>query len=222
LNPSGYVRFSRERAKRIQQIIAGKALITPLPPVRRVAAVDVSYSRKTGLSHAAAVVYDLSTDRIVEKKTSTAATRIPYMPGFLAFRELEPMLKALFKLQAPYDVILVDGHGISHPRRAGIATHLGVILDKPTVGVAKKILVGTVTRSGNTKIIIHGGEPIAVVHDKNGLWKPLYVSPGNRADLKTAYNLIDKLRKTPSLPTPLKEADALSKLAKTSKRQEYD
>ena len=211
-------RFSRERAIRVQRIIADKVLIKPLSQPRVVAAVDVAYSRATATSHAAAVAYDVRAGKVVAQSTAQVRTPLPYMPGFLAFRELTPMLLALSRLGTRYDVILVDGHGISHPRGAGIATHLGVIMDRPTVGVAKKILVGRLVKEGDRMLVYHEGRPVAMVHDRQGRWKPLYVSPGHRSDLESAYRLVDMLRTTPGLPTPLKEADKLSKALKKATR----
>ena len=113
-----------------------------LPDPERIAGVDVGYSRRLGLSVATVAVLAFPSLELVESAVATTPTPFPYVPGLLSFRELPPILKALDRLSTPPEMILVDGHGRAHPRRFGIACHLGLWLGIPTVGVGKTRLCG--------------------------------------------------------------------------------
>lgn len=149
---------------------------------------------------------------IVEKVWNYGPLELPYIPGYLAFREVPNLMKAYDKLQQKPDLIMVDGHGIAHPRRLGIASHLGVLLNKPTMGVAKKILVGKFTapepKKGAYTPILHKGEHVAnAVCTKDGI-KPVFVSPGHLIDLQTATDIAVKTSTKHKLPEPTWLADS--------------
>lgn len=148
---------------------------------------------------------------VVEKVWHHGAVDLPYIPGFLSFREAPNLLKAYEKLQQKPDLIMVDGHGISHPRRLGIATHLGLHLNKPTMGVAKKVLVGKYTEPGATKgaiaSLVYKDEVIAnVVRTKDNV-KPVFVSPGHLIDLQSATDIAMHCALKHKLPEPTRLAD---------------
>ncbi|MBP0493519.1 endonuclease V [Pararoseomonas indoligenes] len=143
------------------------------------------------------------------------APAFPYIPGFLGFREIPFVLEAVNKLPARPDLIVVDGHGISHPRGCGIATHLGVVLDLPTIGVAKSILVGRVEgmlgmEAGSTAPLVWKGRRIATaLRSRRGV-QPLFVSTGHRVSQETAVRLVMEWLAGYRLPEPTRLADRLA------------
>ena len=148
---------------------------------------------------------------VVEKVWHRGPVELPYIPGFLAFREAPNLLKTYEKLQQKPDLIMVDGHGISHPRRLGIATHLGLHLNKPTMGVAKKVLVGKYTEPATTKgavsPLIYKDEHIANVLRTKDNVKPVFVSPGHLMDLESATDIALACAIKHKLPEPTRLAD---------------
>ena len=149
---------------------------------------------------------------LVEKVWSVGPVEVPYIPGLLSFREAPNVLRTYEKLQQKPDVLMVDGHGIAHPRRMGIAAHLGVLLDMPTFGVAKQKLTGTFQEPALTK------GSISALHDRNGdllgevirskdKVQPLFVSPGHRCDQATATRLTLACLRGYKLPEPTRLAD---------------
>ncbi len=164
--------------------------------IRRVAGVDVGFEEKNTISRAAAVVLSFPELAPVESGVARLPVTFPYIPGLLAYREVPVVFDALAQLATEPDVILVDGHGLAHPRRFGIACQVGVLLDRPSVGVAKSILVGKAqepeNRVGAWTPLVDKGETIgAVVRTKLNV-KPIYVSIGNKIDLPTAIDLVLK------------------------------
>ncbi|MBS7646015.1 endonuclease V [Candidatus Bathyarchaeota archaeon] len=158
----------------------------PLNPseVKRIAGVDVAYVN--GSAVATAVLLSAWSLALIGDSTIRLEVGIPYIPGLLGFREAPLMARAIRGLREEPDVILVDGHGLAHPRRFGSACHLGVILDKPTIGVAKARLYGS--ESGE-HVLDGSGNPIArIIHDRRG--KPYYVSVGHRVTLKDAAEIV--------------------------------
>jgi deoxyribonuclease V len=164
-------------------------------PVRRVAGVDVAFEQNGRITRAAVAVLDYPGLALVEQALIRVATRFPYVPGLLSFREAPAVLAAFEKLRAAPDLILYDGQGIAHPRRIGIASHVGLLLDCPSIGVAKSRLVGTHRappdrRGAWTPLTDDGAsggtETIgAVLRTRKGV-KPVYVSIGHRVSLDTA------------------------------------
>jgi deoxyribonuclease V len=183
-------------------------------PIRYVAGVDMGFEADGTISRAAVAVLSFPDLQVVETTLAHRPTSFPYIPGFLSFREIPAVLDALEKIQTTPDIILCDGQGIAHPRRLGIASHLGVILDMPTIGVAKSLLIGkhqelSETR-GSWQPLIHKGETIgAVLRTRIGV-KPLYISSGHRISLPTAIDYV--LRCTPKyrLPETTRIADKLA------------
>ncbi|HYW21849.1 MAG TPA: deoxyribonuclease V [Nodularia sp. (in: cyanobacteria)] len=183
-------------------------------PVQYVAGVDMGFESNGTISRAAVAVLSFPDLQVVETSLAHRPTSFPYIPGFLSFREIPAVLDALEKIQITPDIILCDGQGIAHPRRLGIASHLGVILDMPTIGVAKSLLVGKHEQLPDTKgswqPLIHKSETIGVVLRTRTGVKPLYVSIGHRISLNTAIDYV--LRCTPKyrLPETTRIADKLA------------
>ena len=181
-------------------------------PLRLVAGADVSYDRGSPVLFAAAVLLDADTLDVVEVGAATARASFPYLPGYLSFRELSPLLAAFAQLRRRHDLVLCDGHGRAHPRRFGLACHLGVALDLPAIGCAKSRLVGEHrepgARRGAHAALRDDGETIGeVLRTRDGV-APVYVSVGHRVSLATARRLV--LRFTPRyrLAEPIRAAHA--------------
>jgi deoxyribonuclease V len=142
----------------------------------------------------------------------------PYVPGLLSFREVPALLAALNKLKAMPDLLFCDAHGYAHPRRMGLASHLGVWLDRPTIGCAKSILIGTHgelgEEAGNWTALVDGSERIgAALRTRTGV-KPVYVSQGNRVSLRTAVGLTLEMTDGFRIPRPTRVADQFTKEVK--------
>jgi deoxyribonuclease V len=183
-------------------------------PVQYVAGVDMGFEANGTISRAAVAVLSFPDLLLVETSLAYRPTTFPYIPGFLSFREIPAVLDALEKITTIPDIILCDGQGIAHPRRFGIACHLGVLVDIPAIGVAKSLLVGKheilPETKGSWQPLIHKGETIgAVVRSRTGV-KPLYISSGHRVSLPTAIDYV--LRCTPKyrLPETTRIADKLA------------
>ncbi len=158
--------------------------------VRLVAGVDVGFEEKNTITRAAVAVLTFPGLSLHEFRIARQPTRFPYVPGLLSFREVPAVLEALSQLACTPDLLLCDGQGIAHPRRFGIAAHLGVLLDIAAVGVAKSRLVGTYTdvpqEKGQWSTLDDRGEVIgAVLRTRAGV-KPLFISPGHRITLESA------------------------------------
>ena len=180
--------------------------------IETVAGVDVSYDRGSPILFAAVVVLDAATLAIVETSGVRARARVPYVPGYLSFREIPPLLEAMAKLRTRPDLLLCDGQGRAHPRRFGIECHLGVVLDMPSVGCAKSRLVGTHRepglRRGSHTALHDGGERIGeVVRTREGV-KPVFVSVGHRVSLESARRLVLRFAPRLRLPEPARAAHA--------------
>lgn len=204
LTPTQAVALQRELAGRIE-------LRDALPgAVRLAAGVDVSSARFGSAVHAAVVLYDLEAGAVVEIATATAPAAFPYVPRLLSFRELPVVLAACRRLQSVPDVVLVDGQGIAHPRRLGIASHLGLWLDLPTIGCAKSRLCGTHAEVGPRRgdavpLLLEGVEVGRVVRTRDRI-RPLYVSPGHRVAIERAVQVVLACGGGYRLPEPTRQA----------------
>jgi deoxyribonuclease V len=179
-----------------------------LDAVRLVAGVDVSV--KGDQSHAAVVVATYPDFELVETRLAQRATPFPYVPGLLSFREGPVLEEAFAALETVPDVFLIDGMGIAHPRRMGIAAHLGLWLEKPTIGVGKTRLVGRhgplPEEKGAQVPLVDRGETIgAVVRTRTGT-NPLFISPGHQADIPSAVELVLRCCGKYRLPEPIRLA----------------
>ena len=209
-----------EEAIAIQQHLSAEVITEDqLQPVQYVAGVDMGFESAGTISRAAVAVLSFPDLQLQEKAIARRPTSFPYIPGFLSFREIPAVLDALLKISTIPDLILCDGQGIAHPRRFGIACHLGLIVDIPTIGVAKSLLIGqheeVPSSRGSWRPLRHRGDTIgAVLRTRTGT-KPLYVSSGHRVSLPTAIEYV--LRCTPKyrLPETTRIADKLASGPKT-------
>ncbi len=184
-----------------------------LGPVRRVAGVDVSASRfdPAGLVHAAVVLLSWPGLEVIARAGASLPAPMPYRTGLLAFREMPAILAALGKLPARPDLLLVDGQGIAHPRRCGIACHLGVTLDLPAIGVAKSRLVGQPAaplgpEPGAVQMLLDRGEVVGALLRTRARANPLHVSIGHRIALATALDWVRATARGYRLPEPTRLA----------------
>jgi len=203
------VSFAQARA--LQERLAARVVARDaFGPLRRIAGADVSYDRGSPILYAAVVVLDAASGAVLERAGVARMVRFPYVPGYLSFRELPPLLDAFAKLSAPPDLVICDGQGLAHPRRFGLACHLGVLLDLPSIGCAKSRLVGTHrepgTRRGATTRLRDAGETVGcVLRTREGV-KPVYVSVGHRVSLESARKIALALAPQHRLPEPVRAA----------------
>jgi deoxyribonuclease V len=204
-----------EEAIAIQEQLRAEIITSDqLGTVNYVAGVDMGFEAEGTISRAAVAVLSFPSLQLQESAIARRPTSFPYVPGFLSFREIPAVLDALEKISITPDLILCDGQGIAHPRRFGIACHLGLLVNMPTIGVAKSLLIGkheeVPQERGSWQPLWHRGETIgAVLRTRTGT-KPLYISSGHRVSLPTAIEYV--LHCTPKyrLPETTRIADKLA------------
>lgn len=179
-----------------------------------IAGVDVGFEAGGSLTRAAVVVLSFPGLDLVESAIARIPTGFPYIPGLLSFREVPALLKALAQIQRDPDLILCDGQGIAHPRRLGIASHLGLLVDKPTIGVAKSRYIGRyeepAPEKGSCSPLMDQDELIGAVVRTRTQIKPLFISSGHRVSLETAMELVLNCTTKYKLPEPTRLADRLA------------
>jgi deoxyribonuclease V len=182
--------------------------------IKTVAGVDVGFEKNNTVTRAAIVVLDFQTLEVIETAVAHRPTSFPYIPGLLSFREVPAVLEAILKLNTEPDLLLCDGQGIAHPRRFGIAAHLGLLLDIPAIGVGKSRLCGThpevPAKKGAFVPLMDKGEQIGVVLRTRSNIKPLYISPGHRVSMNSAHELVMKCITKYRLPETTRRAHRLA------------
>ncbi|MCH8805813.1 MAG: endonuclease V [Planctomycetes bacterium] len=198
----------------LQKQLAPRVRLVRVPrAVRTIAGVDAAFSKDGEHVIAAVVVYDLVARRPVETRTALAPCRFPYIPGLLSFRELPGVLAAVRKLNATPDAFMCDAHGLAHPRRFGLACHLGLWLGVPTIGCAKSRLCGTAdhpapSKGCSTRLMLKGDQVGIVLRTRDDV-KPVFVSPGHLCDHASAKRLTLAATTQYRLPEPTRLADQL-------------
>jgi len=206
-----------EEAEYIQNEMLKYLILRPLniSDVSLIAGVDVSYTNDEALG---IVVVINRNFEVVEVISQTTKVLFPYVPGFLAFREAPVILKCFEKLQFKPDLVLFDGQGIAHPRRLGIATHIGIILDLPTIGVAKSLLCGRCERPEKvgqaTELKDKNNDIIGYCYLSKSGTKPIIISPGYKTDLKSSLCIVQSLLNGYKLPEPVRLAHYYSQKLK--------
>lgn len=200
-----------KEAVAVQGQLAKQTRLTPLlRPVQAVAGADVSYARQGHRLYGAVLVFTLPDLGLAEQAFASGTTRFPYIPGLLSFREGPVLIRAFRKIRTKPDVIMFDGQGIAHPRRLGLACHMGLLLDSPTIGCAKTRLLGNhgplpATR-GSSVQLTEGGRVVGrVVRTREGV-KPVFVSPGHAVTLDDATSLVLECCRKYRLPEPIRQA----------------
>ena len=190
--------------------------------IQTIAGADVSYDKHSGRFYAGVVVFKLNKQlELIEEATAVGKARFPYIPGLLSFREAPILLMAFRKLKNNPDIVLFDGQGIAHPRHFGLASHMGLILDKPSIGCAKSRLVGEYGSVENTagaySKLIYENKIVGVVLRTKKNTKPIFISPGHRTNLTFAIRIVLKTCCGYRIPEPTRQAHLLvNKLRRTS------
>jgi len=206
-----------KKARMIQEILKDKVKITPLKKSPKyIAGVDAAFLHDKVIG--VACLYKYPDLILTEEVYAVTEVLFPYIPGFLSFREGPAIIKAIKGLKTKPDVIIFDGQGIAHPRGLGIASHIGVLLDLPTIGCAKSRLIGEFRepgpKKGNWSFLRYNGKIAGAVMRTKDNVRPLFVSPGNRIDLRGSLDIVLGCIRKYRIPEPLRRADFISKKIK--------
>jgi deoxyribonuclease V len=200
-------------ARELQEALVGKIITTgTLGDWKTLAAADISFTRKSPVLYAVVIVLERDTLNVIERVGIAAPATFPYVPGLLTFREGPAVIEVFRRLKTSPDIVLIDGHGIAHPRHMGIAAHIGLWLDRPTVGCAKSRLCGTFDPPGPTRgdrsPLVYKDEVIGTVLRTKDRVSPLFVSPGHLCDMESCVDLVLSLSGKYRLPGPTRLAHA--------------
>ncbi|MGX5183019.1 endonuclease V [Streptomyces avermitilis] len=217
--PAGWP-ATEEEARAVQDELRGRVILDepgPPPGTGRVTGVDVAYDDERDVVVAAAVVLDAATLDVVAEATAVGEVSFPYVPGLLAFREIPTVLAALDALPCPPGLIVCDGYGVAHPRRFGLASHLGVLTGLPTIGVAKNPFTFSyedpgVPRGSAAPLLAGADEVGRALRTQSGV-KPVFVSVGHRVDLDHACAHTLALTPKYRIPETTRRADSLCRRA---------
>ena len=202
--------LSPQAAIATQRRLAAHVSLTPTTgDIRHVAGLDCAFTAERAF--AVVVVWDAKAQRMVEARGASAKLRFPYIPGLLSFREAAVLLRALRKVRHRVDALMCDGQGIAHPRRFGLACHLGVVVGIPACGAAKSLLVGEHGNLGSargaTVPLTHRGERVGTVVRTRDATRPIYSSPGHLCSISQATTLTLKCGTGYRMPEPTRLAD---------------
>jgi len=208
---------TREDASIVQKEISGQVVIAPLEhEITTVAGIDAAYVQD--MTIASVSVFDYKSLECIGEYHHILKTSFPYIPGYLSFREGPAILAAFGKMKTLPDLLIFDGQGIAHPRRAGIASHLGVLLNIPSIGCAKSRLVGEYEKpcpeKGSWSPLLYHGETVGAALVTRTGCRPVFISPGHRVTLQEALEIILKLSPRYRIPEPIRSADSLAKRLK--------
>ncbi|WP_339132700.1 endonuclease V [Streptomyces sp. f51] len=217
--PAGWP-ATEEQARAVQDELRERVVLDepgPPPGAGRVTGVDVAYDDERDVVVAAAVVLDAVTHEVVAEATAVGRVSFPYVPGLLAFREIPTVLAALDNLPCPPGLVVCDGYGRAHPRRFGLASHLGVLTGFPTIGVAKNPFTFSYEEPGvprgSASPLLAGSEEVGrALRTQDGI-KPVFVSVGHRVDLDNACAHTLALTPKYRLPESTRRADSLCRTA---------
>ncbi|MFE2302161.1 endonuclease V [Streptomyces sp. NPDC059445] len=217
--PAGWP-VTEEQARAVQDELRERVVLDepgPPPGTGHVTGVDVAYDDERDVVVAAAVVLDAATREVVAEATAVGRVSFPYVPGLLAFREIPTVMAALDALPCPPGLVVCDGYGLAHPRRFGLASHLGVLTGLPTIGVAKNPFTFSYeepgTRRGSASPLLAGTDEVGrALRTRDGV-KPVFVSVGHRVDLDNACAHTLALTPQYRLPESTRRADSLCRLA---------
>lgn len=217
--PAGWP-VTEDQARAVQDELRGRVVLGepgPPPGTGHVTGVDVAYDDERDVVAAAAVVLDAATLDVVAEATAVGQVSFPYVPGLLAFREIPTVLAALEALPCPPGLVVCDGYGLAHPRRFGLAAHLGVLTGLPTIGVAKNPFTFAYDdpgpRRGSASPLLADREEVGrALRTRDGV-KPVFVSVGHRVDLDNACAHTLALTPEYRLPETTRRADALCRRA---------
>ncbi|MBT6519554.1 endonuclease V [Candidatus Woesearchaeota archaeon] len=208
--------LKKRELKKEQEKFAKKVITTDnFDDIKLIAGVDQAFIDDKIIS--GIVVLDIKTMEIVDKKYAVVETEIPYIPGYMAYREAPAVVEAFHKLTKKPDLLVIDGNGILHPRRIGMATHIGILLDTPTIGVTKSQSIGELKEDTVYVEKEARAKKIATKEHAN----PIFISPGHKISLKTSIEIIKDMMKGHKLPEPLHIAHSYSnKIKKKLQKKE--
>ncbi|MEE9442020.1 MAG: endonuclease V [candidate division Zixibacteria bacterium] len=198
----------------IQSKLRGQIQIRKLDGViEKIGAVDTVFDQESNLLIAAACVFSYPDLEVIEQKTASAKAKFPYIPGLHVFREGPVILKALEKLATCPDLILFSGHGIAHPRKIGLASHIGLITDIPSIGCARKKLVGYFQnpgmKQGDYSDLLYDNARVGIAYRSRENIKPIFISPGHLCDVSGAGEIVTRCISRYRMPEPLRAAHKL-------------
>jgi deoxyribonuclease V len=211
-------------AVELQKRLRERVRVVPLKKkVETIAGADISFNKFDPVVYAGIVVLRLPSLEVVEEAGVVSETRFPYVPGLLSFRETPSVLEAWSKLKTEPDAVMFDGQGIAHPRRVGIASHVGLLIDRPTLGCAKSVLVGKFEEPGEERgswtPLVDKGETVGAALRTKTRVQPIYVSPGHLIDLEGAVALTLACDGGYRQPEPTRRAHLLVNALRRGERQ---
>ena len=200
-----------------QRELAAAVRIQPFKTLPRfVAGADIAFSLDGNHAIAVAIVWDRKSNQVIEVQVAREVVKYPYVPGFLSFREGPVLLDAIARLQHPWEIICFDGQGIAHPRRCGLAAHLGVTLNRSAIGVAKSRLCGEYREpkgeQGSYSRLMLEGEQVGIALRTRSAVKPLFISIGHLVDLASARRIVLACCTEYRIPEPTRQADILTRI----------
>jgi len=221
-NELKYDTLNLAEAKAIQNELRSKVMMEPLQhEIKTIAGADISLNRFSEIIFAGIVVLRYSDLQPIAYSMVESRTSFPYIPGFLAFREVPALVQALEQMSARPDVIVVDGHGIAHPRRLGIASHFGALTGTVTMGCAKNVLFGKWQEPGLQKgdfsPITTRDETIGYAYRSKLKTNPVFISPGNKMSLQDSLEIAHRCAGSYRLPEPTRRAHDFVNLFRTGK-----
>jgi len=214
ISPSNYESLTPAQAVACQHELRRQIQIKPLDkPIRTIAGADISFNKYSEVVYAGIVVFKYPEMTIIGSATAISRTSFPYVSGLLAFREVPALLEAWNKLEQKPDVLILDGQGIAHERRTGIATHFGLVANIPTIGSAKSRLYGKYEEPTNEAFaqspMYDKGELIGMAIRSKKNCNPIYVSPGNLISMEQSVEVIKNCIRGYRIPEPTRQAHLL-------------
>lgn len=214
MNPKDYGNLIPAEAIQLQHELRKKINLTPLTiEVKSIGGADISFNKYSEVVYAGIIVLSYPDLKVIEQITVVSSAAFPYIPGLLAFREIPALLEVWEKLIKKPDILVLDGQGIAHERRMGIATHFGLLTDAPSIGCAKSPLTGKWEQPANTpfaeSIIYSNNEEIGIALRSKKNCKPIYISPGHKINLAQSINLIKNCVRNYRIPEPTRLAHLL-------------
>ncbi len=214
ISPHEYEMLTIPEAIAYQQELRKQVDISPLQTlVQLIGGADISFNKYSEIVFAGIVILSYPELKIVEQVTVRSSTRFPYVPGLLAFREVPALLQAWDKVKNKPDVMILDGQGIAHERRTGIATHFGLLTDIPSIGCAKSRLAGKFTEPDRVPfartVMTDGSEEIGIVLRSKPNSNPLYISPGHRISMAQSVEIVKNCIRKHRVPEPTRLAHLL-------------
>jgi deoxyribonuclease V len=220
ISPEEYESLSPAQAVELQKQLRTQIRIEPLfQPIQTIAGADISFNKYEETVYAGIIVLSFPDLQEVAKSTVISKTSFPYIPGLLSFREIPSLLKAWNQLAVKPDLLVLDGQGIAHPRRMGIATHFGLVTDTPTLGCAKSLLTGKfeplAEAAGSESLMYDGDEVIGTALRTKNKVNPVFISPGHRITLKQSLEIIKQCLNGYRIPEPTRKAHLLVNQVRT-------